>query len=100
MSAATGPRCEGTCGKRVSSRRVTRCLYCGRVVCLTCVCPCQKDPVQHPLESDAQFAARKVRWMLLEACHPVARERAQMQRAADTKEQHPAGRADSPKGTA
>jgi hypothetical protein len=39
MSAATGPLCEGTCGKRVSARRVTQCPWCRRVLCLKCECP-------------------------------------------------------------
>lgn len=38
MTAAKGPPCEG-CGKRVSARRVTRCPWCRRVLCLACVCP-------------------------------------------------------------
>ena len=39
MAAASGPKCEGGCGKRVSVRRVTRCPWCRRVLCLKCFCP-------------------------------------------------------------
>jgi hypothetical protein len=39
MTAATGPQCEGRCKRRVSTRRVTRCPWCRRVLCLKCECP-------------------------------------------------------------
>jgi hypothetical protein len=39
MSAAQGPYCQGGCGKRVSACHVTRCPWCGRVLCMKCECP-------------------------------------------------------------
>jgi hypothetical protein len=38
MPKASGPPCA-VCGKRVASTRVTRCPWCGRVLCLDCKCP-------------------------------------------------------------
>lgn len=38
MAAAKGPPCE-VCHKRVSVRRVTRCPWCRRILCLNCTCP-------------------------------------------------------------
>lgn len=39
MSAAQGPHCEGGCNKRLSKRYVTACPWCGRFLCLKCLCP-------------------------------------------------------------
>lgn len=38
MSKALGPPCS-VCSKRVSYRRVPRCPWCKRVLCMKCQCP-------------------------------------------------------------
>lgn len=39
MSTARGPVCFGGCGKRVSANRTPCCPWCGRALCLKCLCP-------------------------------------------------------------
>jgi hypothetical protein len=61
MSAAKGPPCEG-CRKRVSMKRITRCPWCRRVLCLSCECPqrCARRMIDMQREAEEAEKARIV----------------------------------------